>query len=93
MGLNEIGDTPKGQHMLGRLAARQQYRSGQQTGRNNGLGFNGDGGSAETAKYADSKYGDNQVKNQSFGDAFHAGYDSQFKKMGVKQRKLFVSKI
>lgn len=83
MELNEIGDTPRGQHMLGRLAARQQYRSGQETGRNNGLGYLGDGGSDETMKYAHSK----SINKGAVGDAWHSGWDSQWKKMGVNEAK------
>lgn len=37
--LNEVGETPQGQYMLGRLAARQKYRRGHETGENNGYGY------------------------------------------------------
>ena len=57
--LNEIGDTPKGQYMLGRLQTRQLK--------------NRDSSAAKTSKYASSKWGDmnkdrDNYENQSYAN-------------------------
>ena len=68
--LNEIGDTPKGQHALGRLA----YRKGEtkpNVGKNIGK-MRKDSGN-DIFKYADKA----AHKNGMYGHEFSAGYDYQ----------------
>lgn len=88
--LNEIGDTEKGQYMLGRLQARQQARHGHETGENNGYGYieGGSGKNDYTSRYAhDKKHGaENFQKGVRMGNAhahgFHSEYNKERKRLG-----------
>lgn len=91
--VDEIGDTPQGQYMLGRLQARQQYRRGQETGENDGYGYAyGSGGKQDaTCDYAHNKRQGEQYG--TIGNPYHAarnavGYSNEF----ARQQKLHPNK-
>lgn len=82
--LNEIGDTEKGQYMLGRLQARQQARHGHETGENNGYGYSegGNGKNDYTSRYAHNKRisTDNIPKYIKMGKAHAQGFENEYNK-------------
>lgn len=74
--INEIGDTHKGQYMLGRAAARAQRRQGRKTGENNGLGYYNIGKSGEIGSYAEKKSKASNAKG-SMDAHYHAGFSDE----------------
>lgn len=80
--LNEIGDTEKGQEMLGRLQARQQVRHGHATGENNGYGYleGGNGKNNDTSSYAYNKRTEVGDAYNNLGRAHANGFASEYNK-------------